>query len=229
MRVRLVAWTTVDEQALEEEGYQVDKHDRGRQPGDQLAEFAGRACYESWGRPNPVTATNAGYMDHILDVGHYSILEHASFTFVISGVSRSFTHELVRHRHLSFSQKSQRYVDESKSKFIPPPGASPAEILLLADLHARALWTYKQVLAERESHGAARKNARQAARAALLNSNETKIVVTGNVRAWREVILKRHTPAADVEFYAVAEEILKHLIDKVPNSVQDLPLDPSTD
>src|SRR4029077_16419028 len=62
----------------------------------------------------------AAYLQHIIDVGHGSVLEHAVWSFVITGVSRSFTHELIRHRHFSYSQLSQRYVDESESDFIEP-------------------------------------------------------------------------------------------------------------
>ena len=57
--------------------------------GEALAEFAGRACYQSWKKPNPATATNAGYLQHILEVGHYSVLEHGSVTFYVTGASRS--------------------------------------------------------------------------------------------------------------------------------------------
>ena len=85
--------------------------------GQALAEFAGRACYESWHKPNPATATNAGYLRHILEVGHLSVLEHGSVTLYLRGVSRSLTHELVRHRHLSFSQLSQRYVPEREPRW----------------------------------------------------------------------------------------------------------------
>src|SRR6201999_4093895 len=61
--------------------------------GPALVEFAGRACYQSWSKPNPRTATNAGYISHIIDVGHFSVLEHASVSFYITGISRSCTHE----------------------------------------------------------------------------------------------------------------------------------------
>ena len=66
--------------------------------GQALVEFAGRACYQSWSKPTPTTATNAGYLRHIIDVGHFSVLEHASVSFYITGISRSCTHELIRHR-----------------------------------------------------------------------------------------------------------------------------------
>src|SRR4029453_3534189 len=88
--------------------------------GQALAEFAGRACYQSWRKPNPATATNAGYLRHILDVGHLSVLEHGSVTFYLTGVSRSLTHELIRHRHFSYSQLSQRYVPERDAAMVEP-------------------------------------------------------------------------------------------------------------
>src|ERR1700735_403010 len=90
--------------------------------GEALVEFAGRACYQSWSKPNPKTATNAGYLGHIIDVGHLSVLEHASVTFYITGISRSCTHELIRHRHFSYSQLSQRYVPDDDSAIVVPPG-----------------------------------------------------------------------------------------------------------
>nr|MDT0666737.1 FAD-dependent thymidylate synthase [Micromonospora sp. DSM 115978] len=88
--------------------------------GQALAEFAGRACYQSWSKPNPATATNASYLRHILEVGHMSVLEHATVTLYLTGVSRSLTHELVRHRHFSYSQLSQRYVPEQGSAMVEP-------------------------------------------------------------------------------------------------------------
>src|SRR5947209_1071046 len=90
--------------------------------GPALTEFAGRACYQSWSKPNPKTATNASYIKHIIDVGHFSVLEHASVSFYITGVSRSCTHELIRHRNFSYSQLSQRYVPEGDSHVVIPPG-----------------------------------------------------------------------------------------------------------
>ena len=90
--------------------------------GQALVEFAGRACYQSWSKPNPRTATNASYLKHIIDVGHFSVLEHASVSFYITGISRSCTHELIRHRHFSYSQLSQRYVPENDAQVVVPPG-----------------------------------------------------------------------------------------------------------
>lgn len=89
--------------------------------GQALAEFAGRACYQAWERKRPETATNKGYLANIQRQSHWSVLEHAQATFYIQGVSRALTHELVRHRHMSYSQLSQRYVDSSDVKFVVPP------------------------------------------------------------------------------------------------------------
>src|SRR5262249_16509715 len=85
--------------------------------GEHLAEIAGRLCYLSYNRPRP--GGNRAYLDHIKEVGHGSVLEHAVWNFIFVGISRSCSHELVRHRAgLGFSQLSQRYVDESIAEYI---------------------------------------------------------------------------------------------------------------
>ena len=112
-RVDLVGWTHFEPPA--DVPWSTDA-----EGGQALAEFAGRACYQSWSKPNPATATNATYLAHILEVGHLSVLEHGTATFYITGVSRSFTHELVRHRHFSYSQLSQRYVPEHDAAMVEP-------------------------------------------------------------------------------------------------------------
>src|SRR5207253_10437838 len=87
--------------------------------GESLTEIAGRVCYMSFVRPRP--GGNQAYLEHILDVGHGSVLEHAVWNFIFTGVSRALTHELVRHRAgWAYSQLSQRYVDESFAEFVEP-------------------------------------------------------------------------------------------------------------
>ena len=85
---------------------------------EELCETAGRLCYMSFQRPRP--GGSKAYLENILESAHGSVLEHAVWNFLISGVSRSFSHELVRHRHLSYSQLSQRYVDESLAEYVEP-------------------------------------------------------------------------------------------------------------
>lgn len=197
---------------------------------DQVAEFAGRACYQSWDRPNPLTAENRGYLKNILDQGHESVLEHASITFYVTGVSRSLTHELIRHRHLSFSELSQRYVDLTDWQLVRPPG--------IRDNYADTeddwvdLWQdytedYEFEVSDlRNRKGVTRKEARQTARWRFPNATETRIVVTGNVRAWRDVLKKRYHVAADTEIREFAAEVLRHLRDFAPSCVQDFPDEP---
>lgn len=182
----------------------------GEQPGtsdaETLTEFAGRACYESFHRPNPATATTADYLTRTLfEQGHWSIAEHATATFYITGVSRAFTHELIRHRHLSYSQLSQRFVDEADAKIVVPPAVKcESELQALDDVTQTALDKYALVAAGLEvDHGLPRKQAREAARAVLPNMTETRIVVTGNLRAWHEVIERRTAPDADAEMQEV--------------------------
>lgn len=233
MIVELVAKTTLIPGALEKLGYKP--HEAGTvSDGDELHEAAGRECYQSWNRPNPKTATNQGYLDNILTQGHYSTLEHSSLTFSIREVSRSLTHELVRHRHLSFSQISQRYVDESHGKFVSPPefwrNATGVMLpdLLMTDLHQQALDVYEKTVEILVENGVPRKRARQAARAILPNGHETRLLVSGNIRAWREFVGKRIAvselgePLADLEMHDLACMILIELHKVVPNSIQDL-------
>ncbi|OAN37483.1 FAD-dependent thymidylate synthase [Mycolicibacterium iranicum] len=198
--------------------------------GAALVEFAGRACYQSWSKPNPRTATNAAYLRHIIDVGHFSVLEHASVSFYITGVSRSCTHELIRHRHFSYSQLSQRYVPEDDSQVVVPPGIEDDPDLLHTFLDAAdaSRATYSELLARLEAKLAdsgnatlRRKQARQAARAVLPNATETRIVVTGNYRAWRHFIAMRASEHADVEIRRLAIECLRQLIDVAPQVFSD--------
>jgi thymidylate synthase (FAD) len=198
--------------------------------GQALAEFAGRACYQSWRKPNPATATNAGYLRHILEVGHLSVLEHGTVSFYVTGVSRSLTHELIRHRHLSYSQLSQRYVPERDAAMVEPQViADDPELHERFHIAVRASQqAYNDLLAGLEERFAGepnatqrRKQARQAARSVLPNATETRIVVTGNYRAWRHFIAMRATEHADVEIRALAVECLRQLHKAAPNAFSD--------
>lgn len=201
--------------------------------GSTLVEFAGRACYQSWNRPNINTANNENYIRHILRVGHLSVLEHASATFYVEGVSRSLTHELVRHRHLSFSQLSQRFVNEDRvDGYVTPPllvdipddsdgvdRGLAADVLRRLDDEART--AYSDLVEMLTSRGVNRKQAREAARCVLPNMTETKIVVTGNYRAWRHFINLRATVQADAEIRELALLVLSSLSGIAPNVFSD--------
>src|SRR6201991_1368205 len=141
-QVKLIAWTQFE--APEEVPWSTDADG-----GQALAEFAGRACYQSWNKPNPATATNATYLKHILEVGHLSVLEHGTVTFYISGISRSLTHELIRHRHFSYSQLSQRYVPEGDAAMVEPDviAADPELHELFDEAASAAVKAYEELLA----------------------------------------------------------------------------------
>jgi thymidylate synthase (FAD) len=202
---------------------------------DRLAEFAGRSCYQSWS--NPSGRNNQEYIGNIIAQGHFSVLEHASATFYIEGVSRALTHELIRHRHLSYSQLSQRFVDESNAELVVPPALSDCldddirpeweygfsvKALLNEDVWETALFAYKELVAHLQGKGLTRKQAREAARAVLPNMTETKIVVTGNHRAWREFLAKRNNEHADAEIQELAKELLRQLRPIAPAIYQDM-------
>jgi len=204
--------------------------DTDAEGGQALAEFAGRACYQSWTKPNPATATNAGYLQHILEVGHLSVLEHGSVTVYLTGLSRSLTHELIRHRHFSYSQLSQRYVPERDAAMVEPDviAADPELHALFEQAANDALSAYTALLeglekrfADVESATSRRKQARQAARSVLPNATETRIVVTGNYRAWRHFIAMRASEHADVEIRSLAIACLRALLEVAPNVFAD--------
>ena len=187
--------------------------------GERLAEFAGRLCYMS--QANPAKRPTREYLENIKKQGHGSVLEHSNYSLLLEGVSRSLTHELVRHRAgFAYSQLSQRYVDESKASFVVPPaiigddkletvwreeveGAQRAYVTLVEQLMERYGWVADRV------HR--RKMAREAARAVLPNATETKVVVTGNARAWRTMLELRAGEGAEMEIRRLAIAALRLL------------------
>ncbi|GGM36019.1 flavin-dependent thymidylate synthase [Micromonospora sonchi] len=222
-KVQMIAWTQFD--PPEDVPWSTDADG-----GQALAEFAGRACYQSWKKPNPATATNAGYLAHILEVGHLSVLEHGSVSFYFTGVSRSFTHELIRHRHFSYSQLSQRYVPERDAAMVEPKviAEDPELHKRFVEAAEASVRAYNELLeglerrfADEPNPTLRRKQARQAARAVLPNATETRIVVTGNYRAWRHFIAMRATEQADVEIRELAVECLRQLQRVAPNVFAD--------
>ncbi|MGN9782813.1 FAD-dependent thymidylate synthase [Nonomuraea sp. ZG12] len=223
MQVNLIAYTKFNKDAFE---YATGFRSEAFSDADGLAEAAGRACYQAWERKNPATADTMGYLANIIDHQHFSVLEHSSATFYITDVSRSLLAELTRHRHLSFSVESQRYVDQAdREAVIPPALRGLAATSLLVFAHQEAVHNYRMVRDSLEESGVPRKQAREAARAFLLNSQPVSMVVTGNMRAWREVLTKRYHMAADAEIRELARELLIWLRATAPGSFQDFDLD----
>lgn len=193
--------------------------------GQELIEFAGRLCYESFNLPNEKTADNSKYVRSIVKKQHESVLEHVSVTFYVDGVSRNLSHELIRHRHLSFSELSQRYVNMEDSNFVNPPlfrEVDPDRFPVKSKLGVAEANMYKHNVREAEAKGYSRKEARQAARYTLPAGMETKFVVSGNLRAWRDVLKKRFSKHADKEMQEFAEEVLAILGERYPDVFADI-------
>lgn len=213
-----------------------------------LTETAGRVCYLSFAKPRP--GGNAAYLTHIKEVGHGSVLEHAVWNMIITGVSRSLSHELVRHRAgWAYSQLSQRYVDESVAEYVEPD-------VIAADPELHAIWleavgqahaAYIKLaeklnakLADPKAAAAAmlppdadrttrRKTARQAARSVLPNATETKIFVTANARALRHFLEQRGSVFAEPEIRKLAGVLLDVLAKDSPHLFGDYEKKPLPD
>ncbi|MBL8692588.1 MAG: FAD-dependent thymidylate synthase [Planctomycetes bacterium] len=192
-------------------------------PGEKIAEAAGRICYMSFGKGRK---SNRDYLTNILQSAHGSVLEHAVWNFIFTGVSRSLTHELIRHRAgFGYSQLSQRYVDESDSDFIEPDviADDPKLHAIWVDAVNQSRKAYDQIVAglvekfaSVESATLRRKMARQAARSVLPNATETKIFVTANARALRHFIELRGDEHADVEIRKLAVQICRLMQKEAP-------------
>ena len=197
-----------------------------------LAEIAGRTCYMSFGKGRK---TNHDYLDNILTSKHGSVLEHAVWCLLLTGVSRSLTHELVRHRAgFGYSQLSQRYVDEGDARYVVPPLYQESDALRaqwqqtieairkaymeLADATTEYVQQKHPEMAPRDR----RKWARQAARSILPNACETKIFVTGNSRSWRHFLEMRGNPHADTEIRLLTVEICRVLKNESPSIFPDI-------
>jgi thymidylate synthase (FAD) len=201
-------------------------------PAEVLAEVAGRTCYMSFGKGRK---TNRDYLDRIISSHHGSVLEHCVWNFLVTGISRSLTHELIRHRAgWGYSQLSQRYVDESDARYVVPPlyrenpelyerwkaavdSAHRAYCELVeatdpfvAELHPDLAQTDR------------RKIVRQSARSVLPNACETKVFISANARALRHFFEMRGSPHADAEIRELAVAMFRIMKEEAPNVFSDL-------
>lgn len=272
--VYVIGRQTVDREAvarfLADTGYAGPPLDYSPSEAENLVELSGRLCYRSYGKGR----SHDDYIRHILEVRHGSVAEHAVWTLLIAGISRTLSHELIRHRAgISPSQESQRYVDASDVAFVVPP-ALASEVKVALDVlgdqepgywrdwtpasqqglsggqivhglgwldsvaHSRRdyqnLATY---LDDPTAFGApqqgapahTRKQAREAARSILPGCAETRIALTGNARAWRNLIELRASTAADAEIRRLANAILDALQPEAPNLFGDYQRTPLPD
>jgi thymidylate synthase (FAD) len=195
------------------------REDGNATDAERLVEFAGRVCYLSFGRQQS-TRSNREYIANLIRRGHDSVLEHAVWTFVLAGISRAFTHQLVRHRvGLSYSQLSQQYHDERATPVIRPAeidrsarAAAAWDAAIAASRAAYATIADEFGLDEPGRLPAERRRAlRSAARSVLPNALESIIVVTANARAIRHFLKLRGGIEGDPEMRLVAARLLETL------------------
>ena len=179
---------------------------------EKLIEKAGRLCWDTQDKIGTVPDRIQKWME----VGHESMIEHACATFYIRA-SRVLTHELVRHRMASYSQRSQRYVKENEPRYIEPPeikqrGESAQEQFEQA---MRVCWeVYRNLLARGVKP--------EIARYVLPNACETQIICTWNFREIRHIIKLRTSKRALPEIRVVAGEISRIAKEVAPQVFQDL-------
>jgi thymidylate synthase (FAD) len=178
---------------------------------ESLLEYAGRACYRSEPKGQP-----GKFLQARIREGHESIIEHASVTFEISGISRACSHQLVRHRIASYSQESQRYVDMSAPEFVvPPPVAeNPKAQAVWDEFMGQVTDTYHRLRAL----GVRKEDARFV----LPNATATRIIVTMNFRSLRHLFSVRCDKAAQWEIRALAMEMLRQVHALAPSVFVDL-------
>ena len=212
-------------------------------PPEEIVEISGRICYMSFGkRQSP--RTNSEYIKNLIYQGHESVLEHINWTFLLTGVSRGFTHQLVRHRvGFAYSQLSQQYHQETDAKFVEPSHLSFSPKALEAWQQAIAITkqAYKNIIDELENLETTtslgeefnkkeiRRSLNSAARSILPNGIETKIMITANARALRHFLKVRGSIIGDEEMRNVASELLQYLKQDAPSVFSDFQIETLSD
>ena len=178
---------------------------------ETLIEQAGRLCWNTRDK----AGTTPDRIQKWLDIGHESMIEHASATFYIRG-TRAMTHELVRHRIASYSQRSQRYVRESEPSYLTPPELvkNPEALAVYKDAMKDAWDAYGKLLAAGLKP--------EMARYVLPNSCYTEIICTWNFREIRHLIKLRTSPRALPEIREVVGRIRKEMKAQAPQVFEDL-------
>jgi len=184
---------------------------------EKLIETAGRISHLSYDKQTEDSYKE--FIKRIIKLGHFSILVHAYATFKISEISRACSHQLVRHRICSFTQQSQRYVDESNFEYIIPDSVS--NNLKAYELFTDFVNKAKSVYIELLKLGIKKEDARYV----LPNATTTQIIMTANFREWRHIIELRGNINSQWEIRRIIIEILKILKSYAPNCFEDFEVD----
>jgi thymidylate synthase (FAD) len=190
---------------MEVELIAITRYMRGEGGPEELLEHAGRICYRSETHGNPARFLRARIRE-----GHESLIEHASASFEVSGISRACSHQLVRHRLASYSQESQRYVDMSSPDWVLPPAVS-------GDEEARGIW---REFADHVvgAYGALRALGirKEDARFVLPNAAATRIIVTMNFRELLHLFRLRISREAQWEIRELSVRMLELIVGHAP-------------
>jgi len=217
MKVDLVAWS----QGIPEQKVECDENDEINliRPGVRPTEVVGRAAGICWNKEDKEDYD--AFVRRVIKTGHESVIEHASFTFRVEGISRALTHQWVRHRLCSFSQRSQRYVKEREPSFVMPKldymGNSPKRVTAVIKITAAMdiAWEAYNQLIELGVKG-------EDARFVLPNACETKMVWTANARELRHFFKLRMDKHAQWEIRAMAKKMFDLVMEVAPALFEDL-------
>jgi thymidylate synthase (FAD) len=209
------------------------------QDAENIVAMGGKVCYDSYGLDgNPVEK----HIRNLVDSGHHSVLEHVHVGVLIEGISRGCSHEIVRHRMFNYSQRSTRYTAEDDAAIVLDPYfariyACPEKCSKHEnDMAGRFLEeceasfaAYRELVRDLEAANPEqlsgrdlRKWCRGKARQLLPHALETRMVMTGNLRAWRHFLVMRSSRHAEAEIRRLAEEIYCVVQPIAPTAFADL-------
>jgi len=166
-------------------------------------EYSARVCYLSHEKITPTS--HEKFLPGLLKNGHLSVFEHASATFLIEEISRACSHQLVRHRLASFSQQSQRYVEEKGFGYVIPPDIETNE--KACALYHETMQSFQRAYENLISLGIKREDARFL----LPNATHTTLTITANFREWLHIIDMRVSPHAQWEIRDLLTAIWREL------------------
>lgn len=179
---------------------------------ERIIEIAARTCYQSEDKMVPEKLGQL--LPKLIAMGHESPFEHAYATFRVTEVSRAMTHQLVRHRLMAVSQKSQRYVGEGNFSWVVPPSVPPEKE---ADFN-RDMESIRGMYAKWIGAGLKKEDARFV----LPNACSTEIIVSANFREWRHIFKVRCHPRAQWEIRETCLAMLKELHRQAPHVFGDV-------
>lgn len=210
---------------------------------DKTIAASAKLCYSPVGvegiTENLTEESTEKFLNRLMSFSHLSPLEHVSFTFAIEGVSRTLTHQLVRHRLASYSQQSQRYVRLNSFEYIIPPAIEENEeakkifiesmkrdqedydnlVKILVDEKSKKL--IEDGMDPEKARKSVEKESIEDARYVFPNACETKIVVTMNVRTLQHFFEVRCCERAQWEIRELATEMLRQVLEISPILFKD--------